>query len=45
MSMHPPVRTIVAALAAGAMVGGSTLGVFAAPVRKAFFWRASRGAR
>ena len=45
MSMHPPVPKIVAALAAGAMVGGSALDVFAAPVRKEFFWRPSRGAR
>jgi hypothetical protein len=45
MSTHAPVPKIAAALAAGAMVGVSTLDGFAAPVRKAFFWRASRGAR
>lgn len=45
MSTRPPVRMIFAALAAGAAVGGSTLDVFVAPVRKAFLWRASRGAR
>ena len=45
MSTLAPVPKIVAALAAGAMIGGSTLGVFAAPVRKAFVWRASRRAR
>ena len=45
MSTLAPVPKIVAALAAGAIVGGSALDVFAAPVRKAFVWRASRSAR
>jgi hypothetical protein len=33
MSMHQPVRKIVASLAAGAMVMGTTLDAFAAPAR------------
>jgi len=33
MSMHPPVRKIVASLAAGAMVMGTTLDACAAPAR------------